>query len=300
MGGIDTVAGGFTKASGMMSGPGAPPGLSKSAAPQSTPSADGTAFVSKSKSMTMMPPPTMESKSMPMMPPSSGKSMTMMPPPTMEPSMATSKAKTSASFAFQAPVGLPTPAGAPLPDEREYVVENTLLQAPSEGMAYRSSKSWDDRADAQVNWGETVRGRDEGDGWLKVRRPSGVLYLPFKANNKLVVYQKEALVLPAAVAKTVGRPSPQAPRLPSKYCVDNSKLQAASEGLQFRGSKRWDDRAEAQIHWGEIVTGVDEGDGWLKVVRDGQDLYLPFVANNSPVLVLDNQDPLSDFYASRN
>merc|ERR1719424_2653173 len=107
----------------------------------------------------MMAPPTIEGKSMAMMTPKS-----MMPPPTMEPAaafQATSKAKTSA-FAFQAPVGLPSPAGVPLPDEREYVVENTLLQAASEGMAYRSSKRWDDRADAQVNWGETVRGRDEG------------------------------------------------------------------------------------------------------------------------------------------
>jgi len=288
LGGIDFSS----KASGAMSAPGVPPGLSKSGA-QSTPSADGTAFVSKSKQMTMMAPPTIEGKSMAMMTPKS-----MMPPPTMEPAaafQATSKAKTSA-FAFQAPVGLPSPAGVPLPDEREYVVENTLLQAASEGMAYRSSKSWDDRADAQVNWGETVRGRDEGDGWLKVRRPSGVLYLPFKANGKLVVYQKEA---PAAAAKTAGMAPAQGPldgpRL-RRYFVDNSKLKAASEGLQFRGSKSWEDRASAQIHWGEIVTGVDEGDGWLKVGN----MYLPFVANDVPVLALDSQDPLADFYAVRN
>jgi len=264
MGGPGSAGSGFSsKASGMMV---APPGLSKSAAP-SIPAADGSAFVSKSKSMSMM-----------------------------DQSAAVSKAKTSA-FAFQAPplvpAGLPTPAGVPLPDEKEYVVENTRLQAASEGMAYRSSKNWEDRADAQVNWGETVKGRDEGDGWLKVRHPSGILFLPFKAQGKLVVFQREA---PAAVAKSKGGPPTQAPGLPSKYRVDNSKLMASSEGLQFRGSKRWEDRADAQVQWGETVMGVDEGDGWLKVGN----LYLPFIANNCPVLVLDAQDPLAGFYAARN
>ncbi|CAK0821064.1 unnamed protein product [Prorocentrum cordatum] len=39
--------------------------------------------------------------------------------------------------------------------------------------------------------------------------------------------------------------------------------------------------------------GVDEGDGWLKVGN----LYLPFIANNCPVLVLDAQDVREDLEA---
>lgn len=158
------------------------PGLVKSPAMPGLSKTPGSPGISKSTPVTMFAPPEVGFAS---------KSRSMVAPPAaMEPPGAIAKAKTQA-MTFQAPPGVASSFGG-TPGEREYVVENTHLQAPSEGMVYRASKNWNDRATQQVKWGETVRGHDEGDGWLKISSPTGLLYLPFKANGHLVVFPKEA------------------------------------------------------------------------------------------------------------
>ena len=69
-----------------------------------------------------------------------------------------------------------------------------------------------------------------------------------------------------------------------KYLVDNSWLRASSQGLQYRASKNLDDRAEAAVDWGEIVSGADAGDGWLMVPGFGGTVFLPFEVDKQPVL----------------
>jgi len=60
---------------------------------------------------------------------------------------------------------------------RAYLVDNSQLQAESPGLGYRCSKRMEDKDDtAFVPWGSTVRGIDQGDGWLGV----GNRYLPMR------------------------------------------------------------------------------------------------------------------------
>lgn len=59
--------------------------------------------------------------------------------------------------------------------EREYLVDNRRLRAPSPGMCYRLSKDVSHRNEKHVEtWGSIVRGVAEEDGWVKV----GEQYLP--------------------------------------------------------------------------------------------------------------------------
>lgn len=69
------------------------------------------------------------------------------------------------------------------------------------------------------------------------------------------------------------------------FLVDNSVLQAKSPGLGYRFSKKPEDKdKKANAPWGSTVTGIDEGDGWLKLILPQGERYLPFVANGKSVL----------------
>lgn len=74
---------------------------------------------------------------------------------------------------------------------------------------------------------------------------------------------------------------PSSPKA-TPYMVDNSILQIEKRpGVAYRYSKREGDKVRSEpAKWGEIVEGVDEGDGWLKV---GQ-FYLPMTYQGSPVI----------------
>merc|ERR1712232_776117 len=53
-----------------------------------------------------------------------------------------------------------------------------------------------------------------------------------------------------------------------KWKVTNSSLRARTEGLVFRKSKNLKDRSvDDRVLWEEIVDGIDEGDGWLRVIE---------------------------------
>ena len=77
-----------------------------------------------------------------------------------------------------------TPASSSL---REYIVDNSQLHAASAGLAYRASRSMDDRADTWVPWGGTVLGADAGEGWLLVQEG---LYLPFFVDGTRVLRRR--------------------------------------------------------------------------------------------------------------
>eukprot|EP00929_Paragymnodinium_shiwhaense_P036103 TRINITY_DN19398_c0_g1_i1.p1 TRINITY_DN19398_c0_g1~~TRINITY_DN19398_c0_g1_i1.p1 ORF type:complete len:499 (+),score=138.73 TRINITY_DN19398_c0_g1_i1:96-1592(+) len=64
------------------------------------------------------------------------------------------------------------------------------------------------------------------------------------------------------------------------YLVDNTWLKANTERVAYRVSKRLDDYDTTGAAWGSTVTGVDEGDGWLRI----GERYLPMRLQDHPVL----------------
>lgn len=73
-------------------------------------------------------------------------------------------------------------------------------------------------------------------------------------------------------------------RLP-KYRIDNSYLQIQGPpGVSYRYSKKLEDKVKTRqsgpARWGDIVEGIDEGDGWLKV----GEYYLPMTYEGKPVI----------------
>jgi hypothetical protein len=72
------------------------------------------------------------------------------------------------------------------------------------------------------------------------------------------------------------------PRPPKPYLVDNSTLQATTKGLGYRLSKQLNDKdGDEHAEWGTVVTGTDQGQGWLKVGPR----YLPFSLGGKSVLI---------------
>mmetsp|Transcript_44206 Transcript_44206/g.140821 ORF Transcript_44206/g.140821 Transcript_44206/m.140821 type:complete len:180 (+) Transcript_44206:165-704(+) len=73
-----------------------------------------------------------------------------------------------------------------------YFVDNSLLQAQTNGVGYRFTKSLKDRdLSAVAHWGTTVKGTDDGDGWVQV----GDCFLPTTLQGTPVVSLR---ALPAA------------------------------------------------------------------------------------------------------
>ena len=72
-------------------------------------------------------------------------------------------------------------------------------------------------------------------------------------------------------------------RLSKEFVVDNSNLKASTVGIAFRLSKNVDhrDRTLEGPYWGDSVTGLDAGDGWVRVGRR----YLPRALSGQPVLL---------------
>jgi len=71
-----------------------------------------------------------------------------------------------------------------------------------------------------------------------------------------------------------------------RYLIDNSILKIQGPpGVAYRYTKRKTDKVKQDVQttvakWGEVVVGVDQGDGWLKV---GQ-YYLPMIYEGTPVI----------------
>lgn len=84
------------------------------------------------------------------------------------------------------------------------------------------------------------------------------------------------------------RDAPPAQGFVASYLVDNSILrgQRDAPGIAYRFSKNSMDKAKPAVQpaarWDEIVEGVDEGDGWLKV----EHYYLPMMHQGVPIITL--------------
>lgn len=83
--------------------------------------------------------------------------------------------------------------------------------------------------------------------------------------------------------------------VPRKFKVDASKLDAKAQkrpGLAYRSSKSETDKVKkdgshpSPAKFGEIVEGVDEGDGWVRVGA----YFLPMQCKGVPVLILATDD----------
>jgi len=94
----------------------------------------------------------------------------------------------------------------------QYLVDNSKLRSTAPFLAYRSSKKMEDKdSSLMVAYGSTVRGLDEGDGWLRVGRH----YLPMTVRGVpvLVLKPKEAVVHVEEDPRNLeqeARPAPQA------------------------------------------------------------------------------------------
>eukprot|EP00929_Paragymnodinium_shiwhaense_P056627 TRINITY_DN28343_c0_g1_i1.p1 TRINITY_DN28343_c0_g1~~TRINITY_DN28343_c0_g1_i1.p1 ORF type:complete len:592 (-),score=164.84 TRINITY_DN28343_c0_g1_i1:78-1853(-) len=69
----------------------------------------------------------------------------------------------------------------------------------------------------------------------------------------------------------------------ASFLVDNSELKASSVGIGYRSRKDMNAMIGAKVHakWGSTVTGVDEGDGWVKFA-EGK--YLPVEVQGKRIL----------------
>jgi len=89
-------------------------------------------------------------------------------------------------------------------------------------------------------------------------------------------------------------------KISTKFIVDNSNLKALTVGIAFRFSKNVNhrDRSTDGPHWGSTVTGVDQGDGWVKVglrflpkMLDGQPVLLPLAAQGNHLVSMGGAKP---------
>lgn len=69
--------------------------------------------------------------------------------------------------------------------EKDFVLDNSSLKAVTKGLAYRRSKKHSDRDHTVpgLDWGATVTGLDQGDGWIQV----GEHFLPKELDNVAVL-----------------------------------------------------------------------------------------------------------------
>lgn len=74
----------------------------------------------------------------------------------------------------------------------------------------------------------------------------------------------------------------------SSFIVDNSQLQARTNGLNMRTRKAMEDSSRSAVRvaaWGKIVNGTDCGDGWLQVNEGGKEYYLPMEVNGKRTVI---------------
>jgi len=147
--------------------------------------------------------------------------------------------------------------GKPVLTTKLYLVDNTHVRHDTKGLHFRVKREHDAKhpdATQMAPWGTLVTG-EEDEGFLKV----GNTWLPMHLNDKPVIKPGASL-----------------------YILDNSIFQAKTHGIHFRTEKIFDKRSDAKhiAPWGSVVTGTDEGDGWLRVHQH----YLPMKMNGVSVV----------------
>lgn len=168
-----------------------------------------------------------------------------------------------------------------------YCIDNSELQADSEGLAYRNTKRLDDTEGFTAPWGAVVEGVLK-DGWLQVQMAEGQIKRQWSvgssatgsyclaeapANGEESGEEHEAEEEQVQTFVTVTRYLPRcihgkATIFETKdagwYSVDNCELQADTEGLAYRNTMELDDCEGIVAPWGAKVKGVLE-DGWIGV-----------------------------------
>lgn len=122
---------------------------------------------------------------------------------------------------------------------REYIVDNSHLQASTPGLGYRRTKSSSARVEnAWEPWGKVVKGVDEGD-WLRV----GQLFLPKSLGGFAVLHSKGSK---KRVAKNGAAPQYVDCLMTWPTCSDFAALEAESSHCSASSSVR--STGEASAH----------------------------------------------------
>lgn len=105
-----------------------------------------------------------------------------------------------------------------------------------------------------------------------------------KLSKKSSMVSRSSLSGAAAAQLYAYADAPAAAGPARRYVVDNTVLQASTPGLGYRKSKDPEDRIATDpiAKWGEEVTGIDVGNGWVQV---GEGQFLPLASEGVPVLV---------------
>jgi len=150
---------------------------------------------------------------------------------------------------------------APPEDEVEFLVDNSRLKAKVPGVKYRRSPDFADTHETFAQWDEVVRGIDVGGGWI---RTSSGLHLPAEHKGIPIVVRV------------------------AEYVLDNSQLQSTGPGVKYRRSAMFNDQVETFAGWGEVVRGIDLGNGWFRATTG---MFLPTEHCGAPVLTLKRPEP---------
>jgi len=151
-------------------------------------------------------------------------------------------------------------AAVPVQEVGEFVVTNLYSKADTLGLLYCKKKDAESQAEILAEWGTTIMGCDEGDGWVRV----GDHYLP----------------------KQLGDVPVLVPQTEEEYRVNNDSGDSQAPGLQYYSSKQLNPGLSDLAKWGTTILASDEGEDWVRV----GDKFLPKEVNYLPVLELQVTD----------
>jgi len=167
--------------------------------------------------------------------------------------------------------------------EAVFVLDNSQLRATTAGVQHRRSKRLQDAVAERTRWGDKVLGMDCGDGWVRIA-PSGHFLPIFVDKVRVLVRLDDEVEREDTFEEEPTLELTDDIRATSAdYVLDNARLKATTTGIGHRRSKSEDDYCEGGTKWGEVVRGVDCGDGWLMLWGSGK--YLPMFVNEHPILI---------------
>jgi hypothetical protein len=156
--------------------------------------------------------------------------------------------------------------------EQSYLVDSFYTKSSAQGLLCRRTKHIDDvDFNRETLYNSIVTGVDDGDGWLRV----GDCLLPFTLRGKPVLILN-------------GKPRTAHSSALQHFLVTNSFTKSKHKGMICRKSANIDDKDESGQHilFGKVVGGVDETNGWVKLVGQEKVCYLPKLLSGQPALLL--------------
>jgi len=118
------------------------------------------------------------------------------------------------------------------------------INAGTPGLAYRTSKHFEDKHGGLAMWGDLISGVDDGDGWIRCEQ---IKFLPLELNGVRVLVEESA----------------------NRWRVTNS-IEADTPGLSYRTSRHIEDKHGGLATWGTLISGADDGDGWMQCAPQAQ------------------------------